>query len=171
MTTVADPTATPTFGSRYVFATLDQTSLSANIRLNWSFTPNLSLQLFAQPLISSGGYTDYKELAQPNTYSFAHYGENGSTFDPATLRIDPDGPGPAPAFTVDRPDFNFKSLRGNAVFRWEYGPGSTFFLVWTQERTETDDTGEFRLGPDTRRLLKADANNIFLAKLSYYFSL
>ncbi len=168
VTTFQDASATDTFGARYVFANLDQTTVSANLRLNCSFTPNLSVQLFAQPLISSGRYTDYKELAFPRSYAFRHYGSN-TTFDPATGQVDPDGPGPITA--IARPDLNFKSLRGNAVLRWEYVPGSTLYLVWTQERTDNEDQGEFNLGQNTRRLLKADANNIFLAKVSYYFNL
>ena len=171
VTTVADPTATATYGHRYVFGILDQTTVSAGIRLNWSFTPALSLQLYAQPLISSASYRDFKELARGRTYEFNHYGRSGSTFDAATGTVDPDGPGPAAAFTIEPPDFNFRSLRGNAVLRWEYSPGSTLFLVWTQDRADSDGSGEFNFGGNARRLLEAEADNIFLAKLTYYFSL
>jgi hypothetical protein len=142
-----DPTSPATYGRRYVFAELDQRTLSANIRLNWAFTPNVALQTFIQPLISAGRYYDYKSLARPNSYDFTRY----------------DYPGD--------PSFNFKSLRGNAVFRWEYRPGSTLYLVWTQERTDDEETGEFRLRANADRLLRADADNIFLAKVSYYFPL
>jgi len=142
-----DATATETFGRRYNFARLNQTTVSANIRLNWAFTPTISLQTFLQPLISAGDYTDYKSLARPRSYEFDPY--------------------PYP----DIKDFNFKSLRGNAVFRWEYMPGSTLFLVWTQERTDFQPTGEFDFRRNFDALTSADANNIFLAKLTYYFSL
>ena len=71
----------------------------------------------------------------------------------------------------ENPDFNFKSLRGNAVFRWEYLPGSTLFLVWTQERTDAEDSGVFHMYSDAKKLMAADANNVFLAKVTYYFSL
>ena len=153
-----DPTATGTFGRRYVFANLDQKTLSANIRLNWAFSPRVSVQTFLQPLISAGTYTGFKALAVPRSYEF----------DP----IDPNAPPsyPPPGQLPNR-DFNFKSLRGNAVFRWEYMPGSAFFLVWTQERTNFEDIGEFRLRPSWTRLMDADADNIFLAKVSYYFTL
>jgi hypothetical protein len=144
---IDDPTAVATYGRRYVFGRLDQTTVSANIRLNWAFTPTVSLQTFLQPLISAGDYTDYKSLARPKSYEFDPY--------------------PYP----DIKDFNFKSLRGNAVFRWEYLPGSTLFLVWTQERTDFEQTGEFSFRRNFDALTSADANNIFLAKLSYYFSL
>ena len=107
----------------------------------------MSLQAFVQPFIATGDYTDFKALAAPNTYDFV------------------------PVAEPFNPDFNFESLRGNAVFRWEYRPGSTFFLVWTQQRTDFEDVGEFRFGPDWHRLFAAQADNIFLTKVSYYFNL
>jgi hypothetical protein len=63
--TFDDPFAINTFGKRYVFAELDQTTVSASLRMNWTFTPDLSLQLYVQPLISSGNYSNFKELAAP----------------------------------------------------------------------------------------------------------
>jgi hypothetical protein len=142
-----DPTATETFGTRYNFARLYQTTVSANIRLNWAFTPTMSIQTYIQPLVSAIEFTGFKSLVRPRSYEFTtpSGGESG---------------------------FNTKSLRGNAVFRWEYMPGSTVFLVWTQERSGTDDTyGDFSMRRDFGDLLEADPNNIFLAKVTYYFSL
>jgi len=167
VTTVDDPLATQTYGKRYVLANLDQATLSASVRMNWAFTPHLSLQLYVQPLISSGDYDDFKELARPHSYEFNAY-RNGVEYNPQTGTIDPDGAGPAPAFSIGEPDFNFRSLRGNAVMRWEFRPGSTFYLVWTQTRSEEDDAGTFRFGPSISNLARADADNIFLAKVTYY---
>jgi len=166
-----DPTASATYGQRYVFATLDQTSLSANIRVNWTFTPQLSLQMFVQPLISSGDYHDFKELLQPKSYNFRTYGEEGSTISAATFVADPDGPGPAPAIALENPDFNFKSLRGNAVLRWEYRPGSTLYLVWTQSRAESESLGEFQFNRSLDRLWSVKPDNIFMLKFTYWWSL
>jgi hypothetical protein len=73
------------------------------------------LQLYIQPLISSGDYYNFKELKQPSTYDFIVYGTEGSTIDEETGTVDPDGSGPAQSFVIDNPDFNFTSLRGNAV--------------------------------------------------------
>ncbi|QXD15069.1 carbohydrate binding family 9 domain-containing protein [Rhodocaloribacter litoris] len=165
-----DPTATHTFGKRYVFAELDQVTLSTSIRLNWTFTPTMSFQLFAQPFISSGDYAHYKELARPKSYDFITYGEAGTTFDPATRVADPDGEGPAPPLELPDLDFNFKSLRGTAVFRWEYRPGSTLFLVWTQARSDTEEHGEFRFSHSLRRLFDVRPDNIFMVKLTYWLS-
>ena len=166
-----DATATQTYGNRYVFGALEQKSFSANIRLNWTFSPNLSLQLYAQPLISSGDYTDFKELARPESYDFNVYGEGNSTFSEDNYIADPDGPGPAAPFELSNPDFNIVSLRGNAVLRWEYSPGSTLFFVWTQSRSEYENIGEFELRRSFNRLLDIRADNIFMVKATYWLGL
>jgi len=166
-----DPTATATYNKRYVFAELDQTTLAASIRLNWTFTPKLSLQLYAQPLISAGDYDDFKELARPRSYNFNIYGEGESTFDNENYIADPDGAGPAQPIELGNPDFNFKSLRGNAVLRWEYLPGSTLYLVWTQSRSDVEEIGEFQFNRSFRRLWNADVDNIFMIKVAYWLSI
>jgi hypothetical protein len=168
VTTIADPTASATYGGRYIFANLNQKTYSGNLRLNAAFTPNISLQLFVQPLISVGDYTDFRELARPLSYDFLGPGAGSWTYDPATGLFDRDGAGAV--FGPENRDFNIKSLRGNAVLRWEYMPGSTVYLVWTQERNDYDTT-ESAFGPSFRKLMDTEANNIFLAKLSYYFAL
>ena len=166
---VVDAGATGTFGRRYVFAQLDQTTLSASLRVNWAFTPNMSVQLYAQPLISSGNYFAFKQLARARSYEFDPIGGGVPQYDAPTDRIDVDGPGgPRSPFN---PDFNVTSLRGNAILRWEYMPGSTLFLVWTQERNGYENSGEFEFKSAFDRLVDQRPNNIFLAKVTYYLSL
>ena len=152
-------------GYRYVFARMDQTTVSADIRLNVSFSTNLTLQTYIQPLISAGRFTDFKELARAGSYDFIHYGAN---YDPATGTVTPAGGAP---FSISSPDFNFKSLRGNAVLRWEYRPGSVLYFVWTQQRTDTEALGELQFGRSARRLVEAQADDIFLVKATYYLNL
>jgi len=172
VTRTEDAYAAATYGARYVFATLDYTSFSPSIRVDWTFTPKLSLQVFLQPLISVGKYTDFKELATPQTFTFNKFGDNGSTisFPEGTYTVDPDGIGPASSFSFSNPNFNFKSLRGNAVLRWEYMPGSTLYLVWTQSRVNFDDPGDFHFGRDVSHLFTAQPENIFLVKISYWWN-
>jgi hypothetical protein len=179
VTNVQDPTAVATYQYRYVFAVIDQMTFSGSIRVNWTFTPQLSFQLYAQPLISSAHYHGYKELAAPSSYSFNVYGEGASTITPTigadgvaeSFTVDPDGPGPAQPFSVVNPDFNFKSLRGSAVLRWEYSPGSVLYFVWTQNRSASDNTGEFRFRESLSTLADTQADNVFMIKLTYWFSL
>ena len=171
--TFDDPLYPATFGKRYVFSTINLRTLSLDLRLNWTFTPRLSLQLYLQPYLAVGTYWGFKELARPRTFTFNEYGPGGSdvVLVDGAYTVDPDGSGPAPAITFDNPDFNYKSLRGTAVLRWEYRPGSTLFLVWTQNRSDESHPGDFALGRDLNDLFGAAGDNIFLLKFTYRFQL
>ncbi len=170
-----DPTAVNTYKTRYVFGVIKQHTLSTNIRLNWTFTPTLSLQLFMQPFFAVGDYYDFKELAKPKTNEFNIYGQNGSTINydanDEVYNVDPDGDGPAQSFSFDNPDFNYKSLRGTAVLRWEFNPGSIFYLVWSHNQSNENNPGNFSLGRDFKNLLRTQGDNIFMAKFSYWLDI
>ena len=170
---VQDPLMTSTFGSRYVFGHLDQRIVAAELRLNWTFTPRLTLQAYIQPFLAVGTYSRFKELAQPKTLDYSVYGEGDTTIGSADGRytVDPDGLGPAAAFSFRDPDFNVKSLRGTIVLRWEYLPGSLLYFVWTQNRADYANPGDFRFRRDLGDLLMAPGDNIFLIKVSYRWSL
>jgi hypothetical protein len=165
-----DATAAQTYGNRYVFAEMYQTELSSSIRLNWTFTPKLSLQLYAQPLISSGDYKVFKELSRPNSNDYHIYSKEEISYDGETYTVDPDGNGPAGSFAFDNPDFSYQSLRGNVILRWEYLPGSTLYLVWTHGRCDDESRGNFDLNRSFDRLFRADSDNIFLVKATYWLS-
>ena len=167
-----DAAAVATFGQRYVFGTIDQTQLTLQTRVNWVLNPKASLQVFMQPLVASGRYDDFKELAAPRTYTFRSYGTAGSalTYDPAgrSYRVSPDLSGTSSPFLFDNPDFNFKSLRLNAIFRWEFRPGSTLYVVWTEQREDDTHPGEFSARRDLSRLFSADSDDVFLLKMTYW---
>jgi hypothetical protein len=82
--------------------------------------------------------------------------------------LDPDNDATTANFEFGNPDFNFRSLLGNAVLRWEYRPGSTLFLVWQQERSGSAPIGDFNFSRDSEALFNEHANNIFLIKMSYW---
>lgn len=172
VTEVSDPLAADTYGARYVFATLDQHQLALVTRVDWTFTPKLSFQMFAQPLLASADFHDYKEFARPRQFEFEVYGRDVGTItrDDATrvYTVDPDGIGAAPAFTFTDRDFNRRSLRGSAVLRWEYRPGSALFLVWQQSRFAQVGTGEFELGRDFNELWGAPPENVFVLKGTWW---
>jgi hypothetical protein len=172
VTAVDDPTAGAFYGTRYVFADLDQKSVSMDTRINVTFTPDLTLDIFAQPFISTGRYTRFKEYAAPRTMDEVVYGEAAGTITQAgtDYTVDPDGAGPAAPFTFGDPSFNFRSLRGNAVLRWEFIPGSTLYLVWTQDRNDTESVGDLQFGRDVSALFRAKAENIFLLKINYWLA-
>ena len=174
VTTVDDSFATATYDARYVFATLEQVQVSLDTRLDWIFSPTLSLQLYLQPLIASGDYSKIKELRAPRTYEFNVYGEQVGTSQidaSGNYTLDPDGAGPAASFVVDNPDFNYRSFRGNAVLRWEYRPGSALFLVWQQGREATAPVGNFDFHRDWNALLDIVPENVVAVKITYWLAL
>jgi Domain of unknown function (DUF5916) len=175
VTSVADSTATAFYGRRYIFASFNQKQLAMSTRANVTFTPTLTFELFAQPLIASGDYVEFNEYVAPRRRKLhAFRGDEVSTTTVNGQRqytIDPDGPvGPASSITVGDPDFNFRALRGNAVMRWEYRPGSTLFFVWQQNRSDTDPIGNFDFGRDRSALFNSHPDNIFLVKASYWLA-
>lgn len=172
---IPDPAAGQTFGARYIFGELDHKELSARIRLDWTFTPKLSLQMFLQPLISVGHYYNFKEFAQPGTFTFNNYGEQPSTItynsEKNCYEVDPDGSG-TKNFQILNPDFNYKTVRLNAVFRWEFLPGSTAFFVWTRNVAHNLNPGDFNFYRDFSNLVTApDHEDIFLVKVTYWWNL
>lgn len=174
VTKVDDPLMTATYGARYIFAEIIQRTVSTSIRLNWTFTPKLSLQFYLQPFIAVGKYDHFKELARARSYDFNEFGKaDGSTisYDGEEYTVDPDGAGPAEPFSFSDPDFNYKSLRGTAVLRWEYSPGSVFYFVWTQKRADYSHPGDFRFWRDFGDLFTAPGENVFLVKFTYRFAM
>lgn len=143
----ADPAATATYGRKYVFAPLSQTSLGVETRFNITFSPTLSLETYAQPLLSSADYGDPVQFVAPRTYQFMPYGGQ-----------------------VPNLDFNLRSLRGNAVLRWEWREGSTLFVAWQQRRSDLAPYGDFEFSRDQRALFGARPDNIVLVKMNYWLN-
>ena len=168
--TFADPAAEPTFGSRYVFAMLKQREASLTTRVNYVLSPKMSLQIYLQPLISVGRYDGFKELALPRTFDFVRYGADAGTIahDAAgrSYEVTPGGGAP---FTFSDPDFNFKSLRLNAIYRWEWRPGSALYLVWTEQREDQARPGEFAFRRDLGSTFRAPADDVLMFKMVYWF--
>lgn len=170
---VNDAEAAHTFGRRHVFADLDQTTLSLDTRIEWTLTPTLSLQTYMQPFVSAGRYSNFKEFAKPKTLDFLVYGRDVGTITRSSggvFTVDPDGSDPSPSFTFGDPTFNIRSLRGNAVLRWEYRPGSALFFVWQQQRSDLEPVGDFELGRDVGAIFRTHPTNIFLLKATYWFN-
>jgi hypothetical protein len=169
---VADPTATRTYGRRYLFSGLDQVTLALEGRLNWTFRPGLSLEAYIQPFLASAAFDGVRELQAPRTFSFLRYGQDAGTLtrDGTELIIDPDGSGPAQAFRIEDEDFNERSLRGSAVLRWEWRPGSTLFVVWQHQRSDYVRMSGLSVGRDLNALLRAPPQNVLVIKASYWLS-
>ena len=176
VTSRQDPVAAATFGRRYVFAELDATTLSLTSRVNWTFTPDLSLQLYARPYVTRGRYSNFQNFDRPGALALPVFGRDQGTATEGTA-LNPDGttrrvttidPGDGgDPFTLSR-DFVLRSLQGNAVLRWQYRPGSTLFFVWQQQRDGYLDDGSLEFDRDVRGLFRDPLQNVFLIKLSYW---
>jgi len=175
VTRVSDPLATATFGNRYVNAELKQTSVSATFRLDVALSPDLTIQMYAQPYLAAGDYEEFKELAAPSSFDFLRYGVDGGSSiafnaDDNRYTVDPDGAGPAEELSFGNPDFRYRSLRSNVVVRWEYLPGSTLFLVWNHGQSGYEPDPTFRLFDQIGSMFGDDQQNTFLVKVNYWLS-
>jgi len=168
--TVSDPQAVDTYGRRYVLATLTQTTLSLDTRVDVTISPTLSFVMYMQPFVSSGRYEGFKELAKPGTYEFDAYGVDRLQYDEANSRYEIylNGTNAPPSFTISQPDFNVRSLRGNAVMRWDYRPGSSLYFVWQQERSGFAPIGDFDGRRDVGAIFRTVPSNVFLVKATYW---
>jgi hypothetical protein len=176
VTALDDPTATTFYGTRYVMSSLKQTTVGLDTRLSLTYSPTMSLELYVQPFFAAAHYFDFKEYAAPRTAQLRVYGRDQGTFTqlvgrdgvPTQYTIDPDAAGPAAPFTIDNPDLTEASLRGNAVFRWEYRPGSVLYVAWTHSRAADTSFGNLELYRDRDALYASRPDNIFLVKASWW---
>lgn len=156
-----------TFGRRYVFAYVDRSEVAARFRLNYTVTPNLTLETYAEPFASSGTFHDLGELPAPRSHELLSYGSDAGT----TITRNPNGlhtvTAGAETFTIGPRDFNVRSFRSNAVVRWEWRPGSTMYLVWQQDRSARRDVRLVRPG-DLFDALGAPGDNFLALKVSYW---
>jgi hypothetical protein len=147
VTAFDDSSAALTFDRRYIFAHLDQHSFELDTRADWTVTSRLSFQLFLQPFIATGDYHDFRSLVAARTRDYA------------------------PAAATGNPDFNLRSLRGSAVVRWEFRPGSALFVAWNENRADTLPFGDFRISRDLRAIPGEPSHDVFLVKFSYWLPL
>jgi hypothetical protein len=140
--------------THYTFAHLEQRTLGLTWRAAYTFTPDATLQVYANPFISKGSYSNVRELDAPRA---EQYDDRYMPYD-APVAQNPGG-------------FNFKQFRSNVVFRWEYRPGSTLFLVWSQGRQDRLNTeGGNSFGGDFGDLFGRRADDVFLVKMSYWLN-
>jgi hypothetical protein len=159
---------------RYIFGTIQQSTIGLSFRMNINISPDLTLQYWGQPFIASGKYSDYKYITNPmaNKLSdrFHVYPANQISGNTDGLYIDENGDG-QPDYPMNWNDFNYQAFLSNLVLRWEYNPGSTLYLVWSQNRNNNTPTGEMDYFNDMGSLFGKRPTNVFLIKLSYRFGL
>jgi len=144
-------------GVSYVFGELENQTIDLTLRSNLLFTRTQSLEVYVQPFISTGEYSSPRALATPDSRDLQAYDD--------------------PAFSASDSDFRYASLNANFVYRWEYLPGSTLYLVWTHARGQWEDRGgatnpnEFSPSFTQGMLFDNEPENTFLVKLTYWLSI
>jgi hypothetical protein len=169
VTTVAGGSAV-TFGSRYVFAAIERSQLSApQLRLNYAFTPDLTLEAYAEPFAASGRFSDLGELSAPRSRVLRLYGTDGTTLtrQPNQSFQVTDG---SSVFTIANLDFNRLSFRSNLVLRWEWARGSTLFFIWQQNRQAALAVGDPVRPGSLWDATTAAGDNFLAVKLTYWLS-
>lgn len=139
--------------SGYIVGRLVQTTASLTARMDLALSPQITLQLYAQPLIGSASYSDFGEVVVPRAADVRD-------------RVHPVGD----RSIVSDPSFGTREVLANAVFRWEYRPGSTLFVVFTQQRDAQLDDPSWRFGSAARELWRVPASNVLMVKWSYWWT-
>lgn len=155
----------------YIFARINQKTLSASLRVNYNITPDLSIQYWGQPFLASGKYTEFKRITDSRSDIYANrfsllsgneltYQNQDELYQVSDLLGNS-------LYTFDQPDFNVKEFLSNMVVRWEYLPGSTLYLVWSQTRSLSVTNGIFNFNKDMTALFDEKPYNVFLLKISF----
>jgi hypothetical protein len=167
-TLIGGPEAT--YGRRYVFARVDRSTYSTEIRLNYTFKPDLTLDLYAEPFAASGRYDQFGELAAARARLLRTYGSDGTTLTtlPGGDLVVTDG---ATSFRLENQDFNVQSFRSNVVLRWEWRAGSALYLVWQQDRSSEEALRTRVSLGDLFGSITRPGDNFFAVKASFWFSL
>jgi hypothetical protein len=168
VTTVAGGSS-ETFGSRYVFAHIDRSTYSTQVRMNYTFRPDLTLDFYGEPFAASGRYDHVGELVKTRTRLIRPYGTDGTELTPPEgedQRVT-DG---AATFTIPVKDFNIQFFRSNLVLRWEWRPGSTLYLVWQQDRASESLRRTRTSFSDMFESVGQSGDNYFVLKASFWLS-
>ena len=157
-------------------ARMVQNTFYVTLRLNYSVTPELSIQFYGQPFISNGRYDAFKRIRDPRASPlpgpFPGLRRRRDQFRRrAATSTRCRKPRAAASYSFANPDFNVLELRTNLVLRWEYRPGAALFVVWSQGRGDNTGRDDFELASGFRDLMRLPATHVFLVKFTYNFNL
>jgi hypothetical protein len=156
---------------KYIMGQLDSKQFSLAARINIGLTPDMSIQYYGQPFFFSGNYSHFKTITKSDALNYSErfheYTGNELKQDSESevYHVQMDGNGSN--YSFDNPNFHFLQYRSNLVYRWEYKPGSTIFLVWSQGRTTDGSDANFMFGNYADELRNTHPQNDFLVKISY----
>ncbi|HET7733986.1 MAG TPA: DUF5916 domain-containing protein, partial [Paludibacter sp.] len=156
---------------RYILGEIDQQTLGFTFRVDYNITPELSIQYYGSPFATVGKFSEFKRVTNSQASS---YNDRFSVLMPTlngnTYSVSENNNG-ITNYSFQNPNFDFCQFRSNLVFRWEYRPGSQFYMVWSQDRTAFAQPGSQILKQGITGLNNIFPNNIILAKFNYWFSI
>jgi hypothetical protein len=162
---------------KYIFASIDRKTISTSFRINLNLSPNLTFQYWGQPFVATGKYYDHKFILDPMADSyrdrFSTYSGSQISLDGDNYNVDENIDGTTD-YSFEKRDFNVREFLSNLVIRWEYSPGSSVYLVWSQTRSSYNSSGNLNYFNDLGDLFNTGDNkphNVFLIKFSYRFGL
>lgn len=156
--------------ARYIMGTLDQNTFSSTIRLNYFILPNLSIEYWGQPFFSTGKFSDFKYINNPTSDNFSErfnvYSSDQIHRNEDIYEVDENGDGLID-YTFNNPDFSVRNFLSNLVFRWEFRPGSTVYLIWNQTQINNHYSQKTSVIDNFQKLFETVPHNVFLIKFSY----
>lgn len=156
--------------TKYLVGTIDRNTISSTLRFEYFISPELSVQYYGNPYASTGSYTNFREVAAGSNRSLNQRYTSLSYFPSENKMYDLQKEG-NPAYTIRNPDFNFQELNSNLVGRWEFKPGSTLYLVWTNTRSAYSDQLDQSIWKSFANIRHVTSQNVFMIKFSYWFSI
>ncbi|GJM44243.1 MAG: hypothetical protein DHS20C21_10850 [Gemmatimonadota bacterium] len=159
----------------YLYGALDQKTFDLSFRLDYSVSPTLTIQYYGAPFVSAGRYSDFKRVTDPRATEYADRfrpldGDLAYDAGTDTYLVDESGD-TVTDYEFRDPDFNVRDFNSNLVVRWQYSPGSSIFLVWSQSRFGFEPRGDFDLKNDIDSLFEVHPENVFLIKMNRWFNL
>lgn len=165
----------------YMMGRIEQNTYSMSIRANYNITPNLTIEYWGQPFISTGVYSDFKRVNVNNSNAtelrdrYTSVQEEWITFNESEgyFEVDEDGDlgTSADNYSFYDPDFNIVNFRSNMVLRWEYIPGSVLWLAWSNNASFFDQSERTSFPQLRGQLGDLRGTNTFLLKYTYRFIL
>lgn len=158
--------------TRYILSNIKRKTFAMSMRLNYSITPDLTIQFWGQPFVASGNYSDFKYVSDSRADDIGDryrlYNNQQISYNAGSeMYLVDDNMDGNTDYGFDQPDFNVKEFLSNLVLRWEYRPGSMIYLVWSQNRSGSENIGKFDLTNDIQHLFDQKPQNVFLVKFSY----
>ena len=156
--------------TQYLVGTINRNTISSTLRFEYFISPEFSMQYYGNPYASMGTYKNFREVTDASNRSLSErYGSLTQTELPDNkyLLKNKDGH----EYTINKPDFNYQEFSSNLVGRWEFRPGSTLYLVWTNTRSAYSDQMDQNIWKSFGSIRNVESQNVFMVKFSYWFSL